>query len=355
MDETTFRILDALSRDLSNPTSINELTGKIRKLHKTAYYKNIYDKIQELKRQDFIKLERIGKSSVIWFNFNNYRLTEMLGEMEKEKKWKFLESREKMKRVFMDIKRLLDEFPVDSVIVINPESNLHFNRAEFFFLLNEPNDESLLSLYEGAPRVIYSVIKDLEKDYYMKLDCLVLGRKEFKELLGAGEANPIKEILPDHITIIRPEDFWVIIKEALSNGIKIKGEEEVNPAKISEADLTHNLSRFKYEEMGPRIGKGRDICLEYIITSILIGGDARRIEAVPTLLAKNKPRYSLLLFLCKKYGKLGKLLGLLKALDKIKKTGEPENAIKILEKMKVKEEPPDEKAIKQKMRLYHAI
>lgn len=353
MDETTFRILDALSRDLGRPTSINELTGRIRKLHKTAYYKNIYDKVQELKRQDIVKLERIGKSSIIWLNFNNYRLTEILDEMEKEKKWKFLEGREKIKRLFMDIKRLLDEFPVDSVIVINPESNLHFNRAEFLFILYEPIDD--LSLYEDTPRTIYSVIKGLEKDYYMELDCLILGEEEFKELLGAGEANPAKEMLPDHITIISPEDFWVIIKEALSNGIKIKREEEVNPAKISEADLTHNLSRFGYEEMGPRIEKGRDICLEYIITSILISGDARRAEAVPILLAKNRPRYSILLFLCKKYGKLGKLLGLLKALDKIKKTGDAENAIKIMEKMKVKEEPPDEKAIKQKMGLYHAI
>lgn len=36
MDETTFRILDTLSRELGRPPSINELTRKIETLHGTA-------------------------------------------------------------------------------------------------------------------------------------------------------------------------------------------------------------------------------------------------------------------------------------------------------------------------------
>jgi hypothetical protein len=90
MDKTTFRILDTLSRDLGTPTSINELTKKIKETHGTAYYKNIYDKIQDLKKQDIISLSEIGKSSIITLNFNNYRLTDILAEMELKKKQEFL-------------------------------------------------------------------------------------------------------------------------------------------------------------------------------------------------------------------------------------------------------------------------
>lgn len=365
MDETTFRILDALTRDLGRPTSINELTGKIRKLYKTAHYKNIYDKIQGLKRQDILKLERIGKSSIIWLNFNNYRLTEMLGEMEKEKKWKILEDKEKIKKIVMDLEEHFRSYIIYSVIMANPEDNIALNRMELLILLpnkqigewrkNGEPDNSMTSFYENQSGEICLIIDGMEKYYNMKLDCLVLYEEEFKELLNSDEANPVKEMLPDHIAIMGPDDFWVAIKIALMEGIKIKREEGINPAKISEMDLIYNLSRFGYREMGSEIKRGRDICLEYIITSILIGGDARRVEAIPVLLAKNRPRYGLLLFLCKKYGKLGKLLGLLKTLDKIIKSKEAGNAIKIMEKMKVKEEPTDEKAIRQKMRLYHAI
>jgi hypothetical protein len=370
MDETTFRILDTLSRDLGSPVSINELTRKIRELHKTAHYKNIYDKIQELGGQDVIKLNRIGKSSVITLNFNDYRTTGKLAEMELEKERRFLENKTGMQMLLMKIKTCFQGFCINSISIISPEKNILLNRAEFLFILYEPPKkmEEVHETGQGREKEqereksiqneilsIHSVMQSLEKAHNMKLDCLVLRGKDFLSLLKESQSNPLKVMLPYQIAFFHPQDYWIEIKEAIISGIGIRGAEEVNPAKISEQDLAYNMSRFGYKEMGTRISKGRELCLEYIIVSILIKDDARRIEAIPILLAKNKPRYNLLIFLCKKYEKLEKMLGLLKVLNKIVKSKETGNAIKILETIKIRGKKADEKAIIQKMRLYHAI
>ena len=52
---------------------------------------------------------------------------------------------------------------------------------------------------------------------------------------------------------------------------------------------------------------------------------------------------------------MARLLGLLKALNKIKPTRETASAIEILETLNAKEIQVDEKSIRRKMRLYNAI
>lgn len=364
MDKTTFRILSTLSGDLGSPVSINTLTGNIRKLHKTAYYKNIYDKIRELEKQDIIKLERIGKSSIITLNFNNYLLTDLLTEMELKKKENFLKNRAEMWMLFQEMETYFRQgfCLINSISIIKPEKNIPLNRAEFLFILTEPSKWRI----GGEPGTkeqfiqneilnIHLIMQSLQKAHNIKLDYLVLRENEFLELLEERQSNPLKEMLSDQIALFHPQDYWIEMKRAVMKGIRIERREEVKPAKIPEQDLVYNLSGFGYKEIGTKIREGKELCLEYIIVSILIKGDARRIEAVPILLAKSKPKYSLLMFLCKKYEKLEKLLGLLKVLNKIVKSKETGNAIKILETIKIKEEKADEKAIREKMRLYHAI
>jgi len=369
MDETGFRILDVLSRGLGSPVSINELTGKIRELHKTAHYKNIYDRIHELEKQGIIELDRIGKSSISTLNFNDYRTTGKMAEMELEKERRVLENKTWMQMLLGDMRQCFHGFCINSISIISPEKNIRLNRAEFLFILYEPPNrmEEVHGTKQGRETEhdrkadmandiigIHSVMQSLERNHNMKLDCLVLKGMDFLSLLKESQDNPLKAMLSDQIAFFHPHDYWIELKKAIMKGVRIESGEEINPAKTPEQDLAYNLSRFGYKEMGSKIRQGNDICLEYIITSVLIGEDARRTEAVPALMAKNKPRYGLLLFLCKKYNKLGKLFGLLKAMNKIEKTAEAENAINMMKRLKVKEEKADEKAVMQKMGLYHA-
>ena len=350
MDNTTFRILDILSRDLDSPISINRLTKKIKETHGTAYYKNIYDKIQDLKAQNILNITEIGKASVITLNFNDYRLTDILSEIEKKKKQEFLEKNIEMQMIFLEIdKEFRSTFPsIESISIIDSEKNLKLNRIELLFLLaNFEEEQTIFS--------IHSIIERLQSKHNINIDCLILTEKEFLGLLGSEDINPLKEMLSDKITFFSPEDFWIWIKTALNKGIRIKTEEKINPAKISEQNLIYNLNRFGYKEFGLKIEQGNKICIEYIITSILLQDDARRTQSIPILLMKNEINYNLLIFLCKKYKKTGELFGILRILNKIKQNNGIKNAIRILETIKAKEIKINEKTIIEKLRLYDAV
>ena len=103
-------------------------------------------------------------------------------------------------------------------------------------------------------------------------------------------------MLSDKIALHLPQNFWMLIKNAYMHGMRIKFDtEQTNPSKIHDSDLTYNLARFGYKELGPEIRQGGDISIEYVIASILLEEDNRRMAATPVLLAKNKANYSLLL------------------------------------------------------------
>jgi len=361
MDEMTFRILDTLSRGLGSAISINELTKKVKEIYGTAYYKNIYDKIKNLERQKVLNLTKVGKASICSLNFNNYILIDLLAEMELKRKQDFLDRRMELQMLFLEMETYFkqDFYLIESISLASPEKNIKLNRAEFLFILREPpqmsDGEHTLQSEMEAIHAIMQELQKIQKKHNIKADYLILRGREFFELLETDESNPLKEMLSNKISFLSPQAFWARVKSAITRGIQIKTHKEINPAKISEQDVIYNLARSGYKEIGPEIKQGDLLCLEQIIISVLLQNDARRIEAIPILLAKNKPNCNLLIFLCQKYNKLEVLFGLLKALNKIKPSKEIENAIRILEKMEIKEEKADEKSIEQKLRLYYAI
>jgi hypothetical protein len=114
------------------------------------------------------------------------------------------------------------------------------------------------------------------------------------------------------ITILNPQLFWMEIINMIRRGISMdnnNGFTETNPISINTDDLIYNLSRFGYREFGTRIIEGKSFSIEYIITSILMRGEARRVEAIPTIIKNNMSRINieLLRFLCEKYNVSTKL------------------------------------------------
>ncbi len=350
MDETTFKILDALAKNLGMPLSINGLTEEIKKFHKTAYYKNIYDRTKRLEREGVVKIRTSGKNSLIELDFSRYLLMDMLTEMELLKKRKILRKNPELGVIFQDMESFFSRgFLISSASVIGPENTIPLNRMEFLIILREPADSR--DMLRKTVLSIHLTMQSLQKHHNIKMDSLIVTERGFLNMPGKEESNPLKEMLLRQTAFHLPQNYWSLLKTAtISEGIK---QWETNPAKISEQDISYNLNRFGYREMGSKIREGRKICLEYIITSILISGDARRMEAIPVMLAKNRTDYNALIFLCGKYGKLGKLLGMLRAMNRVKKNGEAENAIKLLEALKTREEKINAD-IKEKMRLYNA-
>jgi len=356
VSQITLRITDTLSRELGHSMSINELTKKMGQSYGTAYYANTYRNIRKMLADGTINIQKTGKSSLVALNFSNYFVTDLLTELELRRKQTFLEKRSGLTMLLGDIdERFKDSSFIKSMSLINPEKNIRLDRIELLVITQNSLEDNLAIDY--IPKM-YSTIQALQRKHNIRIDLLTLSKGEFLLLLKSNEINPLREMLSDKITFFQPQSFWLDIRDAINSLEKryyLRTKEyEINPSKISEDELIYNLTRFGYKEIGSQIKQGTNICIEYIITSILMKNEARRINAIPVILSKNKVNYNLLVFLCQKYRVSDKLLGLLRTLSGIKPTEEIKLHMKVLEALEIREIKADERSIREKMVLYNA-
>lgn len=365
-----FEILKFLSGSLGRAYTIREIADGLK-----SHYSLVFNNTKKLEKEGLLLSETIGKSSSISLNFESDLLITALSELELNEKASLLREKPLLGRLFMDLDTYFNGFYcIESIAIIEPRRNIKANRAELLFLMKEPNatggprgiesrkglekilDEEIKSLYS----LKIPLRETMKQELNLRIDYLALKTGEFYNLLGSGERNPLREMLSDKVAIAGPQDFWLAIWRALQEErLPVSSQAPLSPLKISEKDLAYNLDRLGYREMGTAAWEGEKICPESTIISALLKGDKRRIEAIPVIISKrirtDKPlNYRLLIFLAEKYGKAGKLLGLLNALQKIKHDENLKKAIQLLEKLEVKEEKADSAAIKQKMRLYNA-
>ena len=355
MDEATYRILDILSRRLGSAMSINEITKSINEIHGRAYYANTHEKIKELGNEKILVLTKSGRSSLVSLNFDNYMIIGMLAEMELERKCDFLKGKQEMQMLMLEADTHLRRISMISyMLLMHPEKNARLNKAEMLIRLMESGDKKTI---EEAKIRIHAMAKALQQSRNIRIDYLALDSRAFLELLKSNERNAIREMLHDKIAVLHPQDFWLEVKSITEKGIKISSiSRETSPAKISEDDTVFNLARFGYTEIGSEARQETLFCIEHVISSIMFHDDARRIGAIPVIIAKNpKMNYDLLLFLARKYGFGGKLLGILHALrsfaaHEMKAIDEP---IRLLEAMQIKAVKANARSIRKQLRLYN--
>ncbi|MDE1863237.1 MAG: hypothetical protein KGI33_10020 [Thaumarchaeota archaeon] len=351
-----FRILDILSRGIGNVLSINRIAKKVRSEYGSGDYKNIYVAINNMSKRNIVKLEQAGNASLVSINFENYMIIDLLSEMELRKKGVFLQNRTEMQILLLE----LDEYVynldmLQSVSIIEPERNAKLNKADFLVQLKKSDNHRMAY---AAKTGIYKKLYGLQMIHDMRINVLVLEDGEFSGLVKANEANPVREMLHDKIVISGQQGFWASIRNEFIKGTKIKVKEgQTHPAKIPEDVLVYNLVRFGYTEFGPVVKEAEQVCIEYTIAAIIFQKDERRMDAIPVILAKNtkKTSYDLLLFISRKYGFAGKILGILKSLRNLVVHARMvvEEPIKLLEAIDTEEVKPDEKRMRDRLRLYH--
>jgi hypothetical protein len=350
MDTPTIRILSAISSSLGESTSICQLTQRIKNTYGSAYYANIYQKLQDLKKEGLLSLELIGRSSDIKLNFENYQLIDSLAEMEIEKKRNFISKRNELIPFLTDMdKALSNNCAIRSISSINSLRNIKLNKIELLFLLGGASN------YLRETIELCKEMSMLEKKHNLKINNLILDKKDFSDLLTSDEINPLREALSEKIIFSSPQAFWSEIKEIAQRNEIRTIPSETKPLNITELDLTYNLNRFGYKEIGIPYAQGKKFCIEYTITSILLKDDARRTEATAIILAKNKFKSNVLSFLSQKFQTTGRLMGILNVLQKIRPSREIEDSIKLLKTFNEEELPADETSIKQKLVLYNAM
>ena len=350
MDTSTLRTLDVLSSNLGNSLSINQLTERIKETYGTAYYANIYQKLQDLKNDGLLTLDQIGRSSNVKLNFQNYLLIDAMAEMEIEKKSKFLTKRADLIPLLTEMEKAFgDSCAIMTISATNLAKTIKLNRIELLILLGEnPNN------YQET-KSLYKEIQQLQNKYNFKIDSLVLNKANFQELIASDEINPVREALGEKIILLSPQRFWSQIKK-IGEKTEIKAlKTEMKPVNISQTDLTYNLLRFGYTEFGRTVTQSKRISVEYIITTMLLQDDIRLQEAVPIMLAKNKFKTNVLTFLTQKYGTAKRLLSMLKVLQEIKPKQEIDQTIDLIRIFNQEETPVNSESILQKLRLYNAL
>jgi DNA-binding transcriptional ArsR family regulator len=345
LNGTEFRILDAMSRRVSNPVSIRQLTSEMEESG-PAYYPNIYRALASLEKEGIVTMEKQGKASIPALNFANYLLLDTLTEMELQKKREFLRKWPDTWGLFESLERELGDLAsVGSILLLDPERNAKLNRAEPLVLMEEKETAQ----ESKAQKVTHEIGTRLN----VRVEPLVVAGSELIERLRSPERNPFKEMIPDMVVLHMPQEFWRLIRNAVVQGVRIRFDlDRTNPSKISEKDLVHNFAKLGYKEFGSEADGGQDFSVEYIISSVLLGEDKRRIAAVPVLLAKNKVDYSLLVFLSQKYGFAEKLLGALVALIKVAPSRESERAVAAMSGGGVIPAKMDEPHVRKALRLY---
>lgn len=355
MNEITLRTLDVLSREIGNQLSIYKLTDKLYEKYGTAYYKQTYDEIKKLNEKNIIQLEKSGRSTLPSLNFNNHILIDRLAQIELERKIRFLEKRNEFKLLLTDLTEQLRQYGlIQTIALVNPEINAKLNRTELFIIIrNFKTNEEFKTIIS-----IRQLIDTISAMHNIRIDSLFVQEINFMELLKDDKTNIAKTMLTDKIVLLHPQEFWAIIKAMINEKIHISTNDyEINPAKISAYDLIYNLARLGYKEFGYDIKDGNMIRIEYIITSILLESDKRKLDAIPIILAKgdNNVNYNLLMFLSQKYGTTEKLLGILNALNQFKHLQGVRDAIRNLKALKTAEIKADIRDLEDKMRLYNVI
>jgi hypothetical protein len=350
MDNATIRILDTISSSIGDSLSINQLTNRIKDQYGSAYYANIYEKLQNLKNKGLLNLEPIGRSTSIKLNFENYLLIDTLSEMEIEKKLEFLSNKANLFAFFAEMdKSLSEKCCIRSISAINPLKNIKLNRIELLTLLNQTPD------YLNQTIELNKVTLNLQKKQNLKINNLILDANDFFALLPSDEINPLREALSHQITLYNPQAFWSQIKNvAKKNQIRTL-HTETKPLSIPGSDLNFNLNRFGYREFGTTFVESKKICIEYITTSLLLREEARGRDAVAVILAKNSFNSSMLAFLSQKYEVSPRLLGILNVLGQTNPKPEVDNTVKILKAINPQELRADEDSIRQKLELYNAL
>lgn len=286
MDSTAFRILDALSQNPGCKYSINGLVGRIRELGYSAYYKNVYDRVQELKEEGILDVRKTGNTSLVSLHFNGPHVFDELAVMELEKKKRLINKHPQTGTFIHDLEAQLDDS--HSLALVRPDENIKLNTTDILCLTKPENTEDILKR-----------CRLLGQKHNTRIHPLTLTTEEFTRLLESREQNPVWEILADKIVLTNPAGFWKTAGEAR---IPESRRERHGPHRMSMRELYSNLSRFGYAAFTVNEGgEAEEYCIESTITACLLNDDARLREAAPILLTKNHINYRLLLYLAVKH------------------------------------------------------
>jgi len=289
VDETTYRTLIALSRNIGRGLSIAELVEEIRRLHKSAYYANTYHAVHNLMREGVLEVSRLGRSSAVSLNLTAYPVVDLLAESEIRQKRAILTSDPAARRAIEGLEEVLRRGGVEFACAIQIQKNFRLRRLELLLVTRKPNDHALSD-----------AIASVATRENLRIDWLGLSHGEFIEYLSSARPHPIPEMLSESIAFFLPQLFWSALFEAATQGRRVRFWTPTDLRKLPRNDLTFNLGRLGYGLLGGSTA-GRTLSVEETIIGALLARESRLRAGSVVLIAKNRFSPRLAAFLARKY------------------------------------------------------
>jgi hypothetical protein len=281
MNSTELGILEVLSKSPKGRQSISDIVRALKKLRGRAYYKNVYDAVKGLGEEGIIKITKAGRTSLVSLDFGSPQTIGVLSIMEIEKERAFLKKNPGKSAILHAIEAL-----GCPAAVIRPWAGPKLNMWKLFCITERKG--------------ILADVRGIERMHNLMISPLILDGKEFKSMLESPEKNQIKDVFRDYLVVSNPEVLWRGVETASISETGALGDIE----NIGRGELRYNLGRFGYGGFGGKAGGGK-INIESVIAACMLSGEARLVEAVPVLLAKNRVDYGLLLYLAALYDLTG--------------------------------------------------
>jgi len=302
VDETTYRTLTALSRNIGRPLSITGLVHEIRRLHKSAYYANIYHAVRGLMRDGVLESSRIGRSSAVSLNLTAYPVTDLLAETEIRQKRAILASDPAARGAFTDLEGAFRRHGVEFACATQIQRNLRLRRLELLLVVGNPDDAGLAdSIASVATRE------------NLRIDWLGLTLGEFLDYVSSARPHPIPEMLGESNAFFLPQLFWGALSDAALQGRRVTFWTPTDLRKLGRSDLLFNLGHFGHGLFGGSTS-GKTLCVEAAIIAALLAKERRLRAGSAVLMAKNRFSPRLLAFLAAKYAAEGRLAATVQAM-----------------------------------------
>ncbi|MFH1750768.1 MAG: hypothetical protein ABH863_03760 [Candidatus Micrarchaeota archaeon] len=325
MNETEFRIFDILARNLGRQLSIQGIADEVEKAYGKGYYKNIYDATLSLEKEGLLRIQNSSGSRFAQIDFDSPSISLALTEMEIKRTQQLIK-----KPLYLALFKELEwqftkhhaspPWPIESASIIEDSKSLALNKAELLFILRDSNpampfeggrptktsSKELAQQTEDERKLMYDYARFISTKTNIKISFLSLTAFEFASLLISPELNPLKDMLKLQIAVIKPSSYWLQLVKMHYDGMNPAFQsQQCNPAKLSREEIQAIFSGFGYREFGAN-AKPLNYSLETAIAAALMQEDARLLEAIPIILAKNQTliSYPMLEYLGMKHGKL---------------------------------------------------
>ncbi len=195
------KILNLFRNNIFLKTSIRELTKKLQ----SKSYQRIYESVKEFKKENIIKIEKAGQTSLVSLNLSKKTILYL----------SFLDEEESMSKHIPNYNQLTEIKEITDFLIIITGSyakDTYNKKSDLDLVIILPDDKD--------PVKVHDLIENLTMLYTPKIHLYVFKKKDFISMLIDKQENYGKEIFKNHLILKNSQIYYELLKEAINNGFK---------------------------------------------------------------------------------------------------------------------------------------